>query len=202
VQHAAAHQVLPPVRLARLIALALSTVAVVFSLACGFCGRRAYALREGDPDALLPWTFAFLVLLLIALLLRMASALCELWWLERTWSNIPEPLRKVGPVKDVSSGMAVVITFIPGVAWIWKLGVVVGIANGFEAARSTVGFTAPVPRAPRHGGDHHRVDPRPQRLHRAVSLGDVRAPHRHLREPDHGRAEADARLRCRLRRRP
>jgi hypothetical protein len=140
------HAVLPPAQRARQIALGLSAIAVVFSVACGFCGRRAFALREAAPDVVMPWLFAFLVLLLVVLLLRMGGAVCELLWLERTWSNLPEPLREVGPVNDVNSGMAIVVTLVPGVAWIWKLGLVLGIANGFEAVRAGVPFSAPVPR--------------------------------------------------------
>jgi hypothetical protein len=138
--------VLPPAERARRIALGLSIVAVVFSLACGFFARRSWALRDAGMDAVFPSLTAFLVLLLLALLLRMGGAICELFWLERTWSNIPEGLRKVGPVDDVSSGLAIAISFVPGVAWIWKLGLVVGIANGFEAIRSRNAFRAPVPR--------------------------------------------------------
>ena len=70
----------------------------------------------------------------------------ELLWLERTWSNLPEQLRKVGPLEEVSSAMAIGISFVPGVAWVWKLGLVVGIANGFEAVRAQIPFAAPVPR--------------------------------------------------------
>lgn len=138
--------VLPPARRARQIALGVSIVAVVFSLACGFCARRAFSLRQAGPDVVMPWLLAFLVLLLVALLLRMGGAVCELLWLERTWSNLPERLRKVGPIDDVSSAMAIGISFVPGIAWVWKLGLVVGIANGFEAVRAHVPFTAPVPR--------------------------------------------------------
>lgn len=142
----ASQALLPPARTARRIALGLSAIAVAFSLGCGFCARRAYGLREASPDDLLPWTFAFLVLLLIALLFRMGAAICELLWLERTWSNLPEARRHVGPIKDVSSGAAVAITLVPGIAWVWKLGLVLGIANGFEAVRVAIPFTAPVPR--------------------------------------------------------
>jgi hypothetical protein len=88
----------------------------------------------------------FLVLLLVALLLRMGAAICELLWLERTWSNLPPPLRNVGPMKDVSSGMALAVSFVPGIAWVWKLGLVVGVTNGFEAIRTHTPFGAPVPR--------------------------------------------------------
>jgi hypothetical protein len=145
VQAPPVHSVLPPAQRARRAALVLSAIAVAFSLACGVCGRRAFALRE-DPDLALPWVFAFLVLLLIALLLRMAGAICELFWLERTWSNIPEPLRRVGPIHDVSSGMAIAVSFVPGVAWVWKLGLVIGIADGFEVVRTRIPFTAAVPK--------------------------------------------------------
>jgi hypothetical protein len=140
------HVVLPPAQRARRIGVGFSIVAVLFSLGCGYCGRSAFALREAAPDALLPWVSAFLVLLLIALLLRGAAAICELLWLERTWSNLPEPLRKVGPIDEVSSGMAIGISLVPGIAWVWKLGLVVGIARGFEAVRAHEPFTAPVPK--------------------------------------------------------
>lgn len=140
------HVVLPPAQRARRIALGLSIAAVVFALACGFCGRRAFSVREAPTDVVMPWVLAFLGLLLVAMLLRMAGAICELLWLERTWSNLPERLRKVGPLDEVSSGMAIGISFVPGVAWVWKLGLVVGIANGFEAVRTHTPFTAPVPR--------------------------------------------------------
>jgi|GEM_PF-1721246 len=144
--HEPAHVVLPPARRARRIALGLSITAVVFAFACGFCGRRAFALREAATDVVMPWVLAFLGLLLIAMLLRMVGAICELLWLERTWSNLPERLRKVGPLDEVSSAMAIGISFVPGVAWIWKLGLVVGIANGFESVRAQIPFTARVPR--------------------------------------------------------
>lgn len=144
----APHVLHPPAARARKIALALSFVAVAFSLVCGFSARRAYGLyrQTAAPDTLLPWVTAFLVLLLIALLLRMAAAICELFWLERTWSNLPEPLRRVGPVHEVSSGLAIAVSFVPGVAWVWKLGLIVGIANGFEAIRSHTPFRSLVPK--------------------------------------------------------
>jgi hypothetical protein len=130
----------------RRIALGLSVVAVGFSIVCGFCARRTFALREAAPHDVMPWLLAFLVLLLMALLLRMGAAVCELLWLERTWSNLPSHLRKVGPIDEVSSGLAIAIGFVPGVAWVWKLGLVVGIANGFEAVRGHTPFAASVPR--------------------------------------------------------
>ncbi len=140
------HVVLPPAQRARRVALGLSITAVVFALACGFCGRRAFALREAATDVVMPWVLATLALLLVAMLLRMIGAICELLWLERTWSNLPDRLRRVGPLDEVSSGMAIGISFVPGVAWVWKLGLVVGIANGFEAIRAQTPFNAPVPR--------------------------------------------------------
>jgi len=138
----------PPAQRARRIALVLSFIAVAFSIGCGFGARRAWSLyaETAPPEVLMPWVLVFLVLLLLALVLRMGAAICELLWLERTWSNLPESLRNVGPVREVSSGLAIAVSFVPGVAWVWKLGLVVGIANGFEAIRSHTPFTAPVPK--------------------------------------------------------
>ena len=138
-----AQPVLPPAMRARRIALALSIIAVTFSIPAGFCARHAFALRV-VPDDALPCVTAFVVLLLFALLFRMGAAIAELLWLERTWSNLPERARNVGPVSAVSSGLAIAMNFVPGVAWVWKLGVVVGIARGFEAMRPR--FDAPIPR--------------------------------------------------------
>ena len=143
---ASPHVVLPPARRARRIALALSVLAVVVSIGCGFEARRAFSLRDAPPHLLYPALLVFLLSLLAALLLRMGAAICELVWLERTWSNLPESLRRVGPIADVSSGLALAITFVPGVAWVWKLGLIVGIAKGFEAMRPHARFTATVPR--------------------------------------------------------
>ncbi|MBX3198391.1 MAG: hypothetical protein KF850_15050 [Labilithrix sp.] len=143
---AAPHRVLPPAERSRRIAIGVSVVAIAFSLGCGYCGRRAFALRDAAPDELMPWLFACLLLLLVALLLRMVAAICEILWLERTWSNLPETLRKVGPIRDVSSAMAIAVSFLPGVAWVWKLGLVVAIADGFETVRGHVRFSAPVPK--------------------------------------------------------
>src|SRR5437016_12757199 len=92
---AATHVLTPPARRARRVAVVISVVAVLFSFVCGFCFRKTYALRE-DPDAALPWLLAALCLLLVALLLRMVAAICELLWLERTWRNLPVELRNVG----------------------------------------------------------------------------------------------------------
>lgn len=142
----APHVVRPPIGWARRLGLALSAIAVLFSFACGWAARSAYHLRAEDPEILVKWVTIALSLLLVSLLFRMGAAICELFWLERTWSNLPAALRKVGPMDDVSSGMALAVSFVPGVAWIWKLGLVVGIAKGFEAIRQRVPFTAPVPR--------------------------------------------------------
>ncbi|MCW5837649.1 MAG: hypothetical protein KIS78_34975, partial [Labilithrix sp.] len=142
----ALHRVQPPAERSRRIAIGVSIVAVAFSLGCGYCARRAFALRDAAPDDLMPWIFACLLLLLFALLLRMVAAICEILWLERTWSNLPEALRKVGPIRDVSSAMAIAVSFLPGVAWVWKLGLVVAIADGFEAVRAHARFSAPVPK--------------------------------------------------------
>lgn len=135
----------PPAKRARRAAFVLAIIAVAFALACGFTARRTYALRD-DPDQALPWAIAALVLLLVTLLVRMGAAIAELLWLERTWSNLPPHLHRVGPVENVSSGIAIVVSFVPGVAWLWKLGLVVAIAKGFEAIRAVVPFQAPVPR--------------------------------------------------------
>jgi len=153
------HVVRPPAQRARRIALLLSFIALVFSLGCGVAARRSYALFKlvGDPsmlaknpaqmpDELALWFAAFLVLLLIALLFRGGAAICELWWLERTWTNLPERLRQVGPVKEVSAGLAIAVSFIPGIAWVWKLGLIVAIANGFEAIRKEMPFAGTIPK--------------------------------------------------------
>jgi hypothetical protein len=130
----------------RRLALALSAIAVALSVGFGFVARRAYAMRHGVPDEVLPTVLVALVLLLFALLFRMGGAICELLWLERTWSNLPERLRKVGPIDNVGSGLLIGVSIVPGVAWVWRLGLVVGIARGFEAVRAVMPFHAPVPR--------------------------------------------------------
>jgi hypothetical protein len=135
----------PPARRMRIAALALSMPAVAFAIAFGFALRRAYAAGI-ENDAYLPWTIGALLLLLVALVLRMFAAICELLWLERTWSNLPEELRVVGPVAKVTSGLVIGLSLVPGVAWFWKLGLVVGIADGFEKLRARYPFRAPVPR--------------------------------------------------------
>jgi len=141
------HIVRPPARRARAIALVLSVLAVGASIGFGLFLRRAIPLfdREMPEHYARPLVIA-LVFLLVALLLRMAASVCELLWLERTWSNLPESLRKVGPVDNVSSGLMVGLSFVPGISWVWKLGLVMAVADGFERVRTTRPFRAPVPR--------------------------------------------------------
>ncbi len=142
---APAHVLTPPAHRARRTAVIISVVAVLFSFVCGFCFRKTYALRE-DPEAALPWFLAALIFLLIALLLRMVAAICELLWLERTWRNLPVEMRNVGPMEKVDAVLLVGLSIVPGVAWVWKLGLIVAIANGFEALRAKIPFEAPVPK--------------------------------------------------------
>lgn len=135
----------PPAKTARRVALGLSVLAVLSSIVCGFCGRAAYHARDDEAAYMVPFGW-FLLLLLVALLLRMGAAVCELVWLERTWSNLPHELRKVGPLEKVEPILLVSMTFVPGIAWVWKLGVIDAVAKGFEAIRARVPFDAPVPR--------------------------------------------------------
>lgn len=141
------HVVRPPARRARTIALVLSILAVGASVGFGVFVRRTIPLFDrGDPDRYARPLITALVFLLVALLLRIAASVCELLWLERTWSNLPAALRKVGPVDNVSSGMVVGLSFVPGISWVWKLGLVMAIADGFERVRATRPFRSPVPR--------------------------------------------------------
>ena len=145
--HHAPHVVRPQARRARVIALVLSVIAVVFSLGFGVYLRRTIALFDrDDPQRYAQPLVVALVLLLIALLFRMAASICELLWLERTWTNLPEGLRKVGPVDKVTSGLVVGLSFVPGISWVWKLGLIVAVADGFERMRLTIPFRAPIPR--------------------------------------------------------
>ena len=143
----ALYVVRPQARRARVSALVLSVIAVVFSLGFGVYIRRTITLfdRE-DPQRYAQPLVMALVLLLVALLFRMAASICELVWLERTWSNLPESLRKVGPVDKVTSGLVVGLSFVPGISWVWKLGLIVAVADGFERMRLTLPFRAPIPR--------------------------------------------------------
>ena len=67
-------------------------------------------------------------------------------WLERTWRNLPLELRTVGPVDKVSSGLLIGLSFVPGLSYAWKLGLVLAVADGFEEMRARVPFRAPVPK--------------------------------------------------------
>jgi hypothetical protein len=137
----------PPARRARILALILSILAVGFSVAFGVFLRRTLPLFDrDDPERYARPLVIALVFLLVALLFRMAASICELVWLERTWSNLPEALRTVGPVDRVTSGLVVGLSFVPGISWVWKLGLVVAIADGFERMRTTTPFRATVPR--------------------------------------------------------
>jgi hypothetical protein len=135
----------PPAKNARRVALALSIVAVLASIACGFFARRAYAVRDTETEYLVPFGW-FLLLLLVALLLRMGAAICELIWLARVWGNLPEGLRRIGPLTQVEPILLITGTLVPGLAWIWKLGVIDTVTKGFEAIRTQVPYDAPVPR--------------------------------------------------------
>lgn len=141
-------EVLPPASRARRTAIVLSVFAVLFSLVFGYCIRHAFSMLSVTMDEAVyfRWVAYALGFLVVALLFRMCAAICELLWLERTWSNLPEDLQKVGPVEKVSSGLVIGISFVPGVAWLWKLGLIVGITNGFEALRGRLGFRGPVPK--------------------------------------------------------
>lgn len=138
----------PPARVARLLAIGLSLVAIGFAIGFGIYLRRVIPIF--DPDHVDRWVtpgIATLVFLLFAMLFRMAASCCELVWLERTWSNLPEELRKVGPLEKVSSGLVVVVSFVPGVAWLWKLGLALAVCDAFEALRLRTPFTARIPKA-------------------------------------------------------
>lgn len=135
---------------ARKAAIALSVVAIVFSLCFGYCARQAFYMVR-DPNtfvekAYFHWVGYAIGFLTIALLLRMCAAISELLWLERTWQNLPEDLQKVGPVDKVSSGLVIGISFVPGIAWLWKLGLINGVTAGFEEMRKRHPFEAKVPR--------------------------------------------------------
>lgn len=141
----------PPAQRARRAAVALSTVAIAFSLGCGFFLRRWWAKAPPGSwsdfgGAAMLWLMAALVLLLIAMLLRIGAGLCELLWLERTWANLPASFRKVGPIDDVTPVHVFGLAFIPIVAWFWKLALVATVAKSLEEVRKEAPFAAPVPR--------------------------------------------------------
>ncbi|MBS2015618.1 MAG: hypothetical protein JST00_22210 [Deltaproteobacteria bacterium] len=143
----APHVMLPPAARARRIALVLSAIAVGFSLVFGYFLRKTiHAYDPQNYDAYAMSLLFALVFLLGALLFRIFAAVCELLWLERTWSNLPEELRTVGPVEKVSSPMVIGFSVVPGLSYVWKLGLVLGIVDGFESLRPKLPFTAKVPR--------------------------------------------------------
>lgn len=150
--NATARVVNPPAQRARRIALILSAIAVCFSLGFGYFIRKWIA--EAPPGSWIDFggaaaiftLLAALLLLLVAMLLRMGAAICELLWLERTWSNLPVALRRVGPIENVTPVHIFGIAFIPVVAWFWKLGLVVSVSNGLEQVRKETPFSSPVPK--------------------------------------------------------
>lgn len=143
----APHLIRPPAARARRIALVLSAIAVGFSLVFGFFLRKTIRLYDPQSyDAYAMPLLYTLVFLLGAMVLRIFAAVCELLWLERTWSNLPMELRNVGPVEKVSSPMVIGFSVVPGLSYVWKLGLVLGIVDGFEALRPKLPFTAQVPR--------------------------------------------------------
>ena len=90
---------------ARRTALGLSGAAVFFSLIFGVLLRRWLAFPHPDDEPLA--LAAALSFLLVAYLLRIIASIFELLWLERTWGNLPEDLRKIGPIDKVESGMVI-----------------------------------------------------------------------------------------------
>lgn len=146
---------LRPAQNARRMALLFSGIAVAFSLGFGFCIRRWYAAAHPEwtslgkmvDDLATPLVLLALTSLLLAFLLRIVGAMCELVWLERTMSILPPHLRRVGPVKNVTAVHIFGIAFIPVVAWFWKLGLVRSVSAGLEEVRRDHPFHAPVPRA-------------------------------------------------------
>jgi hypothetical protein len=135
-----------PAQRVRRIALVLSTIAVLFSFGFGIFLRKWMA-TPSDTDVAVLWLILALFLLLIAMVLRIIAAICELLWLERTWSNLPVELRRVGPIDNVTPVHIFGIAFIPIVAWFWKLALVASVSAGLEEVRKTTPFTAPVPKS-------------------------------------------------------
>lgn len=125
----------------------LSGIAVVFALVFGALLRHFIALHGfTDPEPGMPWLIGSLGALLVAYLLRIGASLCELFWLERTFANLPETMRRVGPVEKVDTVLVFGLSFVPVLSWFWKLGLVHAVTDGFERVRATVPFTAPIPR--------------------------------------------------------
>ena len=131
----------------------LSAIAVCFAFAFGFAIRHWYAMIHGELAATLDGTgeaalylVGALLLLLVAVLLRIFAGICELVWLERTWSNLPAEHRRVGPIENVTPVHIFGIAFIPVVAWFWKLALVSAVAKSLELVRKDHPFRAAVPR--------------------------------------------------------
>lgn len=144
----------PPAQRARRIALVLSGIAVAFAFAFGFAIRRWYATSHGvlatfdgyEEASVLFTLVGALLLLLIAIVLRILAGICELMWLERTWSNLPITMRRIGPIENVTTIHIFGIAFIPVVAWFWKFALVRRVSTSLEEVRKTIPFRAPVPR--------------------------------------------------------
>lgn len=122
----------------------LSAGAVLFALVFGVLLRRFLAMPDREDE--MGWLIGALTALLVAYLLRIAGSLCELLWLERTWTNLPETMRKVGPVEKVDSALVIGLSFVPVLSWFWKLGLVRAVSDGFERVRTVIPFEAPIPR--------------------------------------------------------
>ncbi len=144
----------PPAERARQIALILSGFAVLFAVGFGFLVRKWYGELHGSlssfldgSDASYLYLIGALLLLLVAVLLRILAGICELVWLERTWSNLPAEHRRVGPIENVTPIHIFGIAVIPVVAWFWKLALVRAVVRSLEVVRKDTGFRAPVPHA-------------------------------------------------------
>ncbi|HEY1955419.1 MAG TPA: hypothetical protein VGH28_07395 [Polyangiaceae bacterium] len=143
----------PPAARARKTAMVLSAIAVAFAIAFGFAIRSWFAMVHGEVVSTLDgdgfaalYLVGALLLLLIAVLLRIFAGICELVWLERTWSNLPAEHRRVGPIENVTPVHIFGIAFIPVVAWFWKLALISAVANSLELVRKDLPFRAAVPR--------------------------------------------------------
>jgi hypothetical protein len=134
-----------PARGARRTALVLSAIAVVFAFGFGIVLRKWIATPT-DADIARLWLLLALVLLLIAVLLRIFAGICELLWLERTWSNLPPELKRVGPIDNVTPVHIFGIAFIPVISWFWKLALVANVSDGLEEVRKRTPFAASVPK--------------------------------------------------------
>jgi len=137
----------PPARIARLVAIGLSVVAMGLSIGFGIHLRRVAPVFDAEhPERWARPATVMLVFLLFAMLFRMGASICELAWLERTWSNLPAELRKVGPIDNVTSLLAVGLSLVPGLAWLWKLGLAIAVCDAFEHLRTRTPFAAKIPK--------------------------------------------------------